>query len=89
MISTPSIETLRQNSPAISVVLPVYNAEKYVAFAIESILNQTFTDFEFIIIDDCSIDASWKIIQKYSKQDKRIVALKNDTLVQNNFLKSW
>ena len=45
-----------KNSPKISVIMPNYNAEKYIAKAIESILNQTFTDFEFIIIDDCSTD---------------------------------
>ncbi|EGA9334822.1 glycosyltransferase family 2 protein, partial [Campylobacter jejuni] len=40
--------------PLISVIMPTFNREKYIKFAIESILNQTFTSFEFIIIDDCS-----------------------------------
>jgi len=71
-------EKLKEASPVISVVLPVYNAEKYIAIAIESVLDQTFSDFEFIIVDDCSTDASWEIIQKYSKRDKRIVALRNE-----------
>ena len=44
-------------APMISVVMPVYNAEKYIAEAVDSILNQTYSDFEFIIIDDCSTDA--------------------------------
>ncbi len=64
--------------PRISVIMPVYNTEKYVWEAIDSILNQTFSDFEFIIIDDGSTDTSWKIIQKYAKEDKRIKALKNE-----------
>ena len=62
----------------ISVLTPAYNAEKYIEEAIESILNQTFTDFEFIIIDDCSTDKTWEIIQKYKEKDKRIVAIKNE-----------
>lgn len=66
------------NFPKISVLMPAYNVEKYIGEAIESILNQTFTDFEFIIIDDCSTDKTWDIIQEYSKKDKRIVAVKND-----------
>lgn len=65
------------NPPAISVLLSVYNAEKYVSSAIESILNQTFTDFELVIVDDCSSDSSWDICQKYVKQDNRVVAVRN------------
>lgn len=65
-------------SPKISVLMPNYNCEKYLAESIESILNQSFTDFEFVIVDDCSTDNSWEIIQGYAKQDKRIVAMRND-----------
>jgi len=64
-------------SPTVSVLMPAYNSEKYIAEAIESILNQTFKDFELIVIDDCSKDKTWKIIQKYAKKGKRIVAVKN------------
>lgn len=65
------------SEPMISVVMPVYNREQYLKESIESILNQTFTDFEFIIIDDQSTDSSWQIIQKYADKDSRIVAVKN------------
>jgi glycosyltransferase involved in cell wall biosynthesis len=58
--------------PTISVLMPVYNAEKYLAEAVESILNQTFTDFEFLIVDDGSRDRSLKILQRYAQQDSRI-----------------
>jgi glycosyltransferase involved in cell wall biosynthesis len=66
------------NVPKISVLMPAYNAEKYIGEAIESILNQTFRDFEFIIVDDYSTDRTWEIIQKYAKKDERIVPMKND-----------
>jgi len=66
------------NNPKISVVMPNYNRGAFLPEAIESILNQTFRDFEFIIIDDGSVDNSWEIIQKYSEKDTRIRAFKND-----------
>jgi glycosyltransferase involved in cell wall biosynthesis len=62
----------------ISVVMPVFNAEKFLAYAIESILNQTYPDFEFIIIDDGSTDDSLEIINKYEKQDDRIKVIINN-----------
>ena len=52
--------------------MPVYNTEKYVAEAVESILNQTYQKFEFIIIDDGSTDRSVKILKRYEIQDPRI-----------------
>lgn len=65
-------------SPKISVVMPVYNAQAYLQEAIESILNQTFTYFEIIIVDGSSTDKSYEIIQKYAKADIRIVAIKTE-----------
>lgn len=58
--------------PAISVIMPVYNAEVFVAEAIESVLAQTYRDFEFIIINDGSTDGSLAIIQQYADKDQRI-----------------
>lgn len=65
------------HSPAVSVVLPVYNAERYVAQSIESVLSQTFTDFELLIGDDCSSDRSLDIINHYAAQDARIRVIQN------------
>lgn len=56
------------HTPLLSVVMPVYNAENYLVAAINSVLKQTFRDFEFIIVDDASTDSSWKIIQRYAKR---------------------
>lgn len=64
--------------PTISVVMPCYNRQEYVVDAIESILNQTYTNFEFIIIDDCSTDNTYEIVKKYAEIDKRIIALQNE-----------
>ncbi len=58
--------------PLVSVIMPVYNGENYLAEAIESILGQTFTDFEFIIVDDGSQDGSGDILRDYQKRDARI-----------------
>lgn len=62
--------------PNISVVMSVYNGKKYLRKAIDSILNQTYTDFEFIIINDCSTDKTNEILQSY--HDKRIKIINNE-----------
>jgi len=64
------------DNPLVSVILSVYNGEKYLAEAIESILNQTYINFEFIIIDDGSTDKSLEIIASYD--DKRIVLVSRE-----------
>ena len=78
-------------TPLVSVLMPVYNVERYLKEAIESVLHQTMTQFEFIIIDDGSSDSSKKIIAEYEKKDCRIkffsrqnrgiVATRNELLV--------
>lgn len=58
--------------PKISVIVPVYNVEQYLPRCIDSILSQTFTDFELLLIDDGSLDDSGKICDKYEKEDNRV-----------------
>ena len=68
----------KENSVMVSVIMSVYNAEKYLDLAIESILNQSFRDFEFIIIEDCSTDGSLKILEDYAEKDPRIKLIKKE-----------
>lgn len=64
--------------PLVSVVMSVYNAEEYLAEAIDSILKQEFTDFEFIIINDGSTDNSFSIIDEFKSLDKRIIFISRE-----------
>lgn len=64
--------------PKVSIIMPFYNVEQYIEKCITSILNQSFTDFELICIDDGSIDDSIKIVEKYSKIDNRIKIIKQE-----------
>ena len=59
--------------PIISIIVPVYNVEKYLKRCIESILNQTFKNFELLLLDDGSTDSSGSICDKYAKKDNRII----------------
>lgn len=59
-------------APTISVALTVYNSDRYLSRCLDSILNQTFADFEFLIIDDGSTDQSLRILRDYATQDPRI-----------------
>lgn len=62
-------------APLVSVITAVYNGERYLAEAIESVLNQTFRNFEYLLLDDGSTDASSAILKRYAGQDRRIVLM--------------
>jgi glycosyltransferase involved in cell wall biosynthesis len=62
------------SQPKVSVLMPVYNGELYLCEAIDSILNQTFSDFELIIVDDCSKDGSVELIKTYTDSRIRLIA---------------
>ena len=59
-------------SPILAIIVPVYNVEKYLRECIDSILNQTFTDFSLILVDDGSTDMSGSICDDYATHDNRI-----------------
>ncbi len=63
---------MNTKTPKVSVVMPVYNAGSFLVPAITSILNQTYTNIELIIVDDASTDGSSSILKKYAKSDKRV-----------------
>jgi len=64
--------------PKISIIVPVYNAEKYLRQALDSVVNQTLKDIEIICVDDCSTDGSFDILQEYASKDERFVVLKQE-----------
>lgn len=68
-----------EKEPLISVVMSCYNSARTLNRAINSILNQTFTTFEFIIVDDGSTDKTKELLQQYSSSDQRIILLRNNT----------
>ncbi len=73
-------------SPTISVILPVYNGAQYLCEAIDSVLNQTFTDFELFIIDDCSTDNSLALIKKYTDPRIKLIAKPVNTGYVNSLI---
>lgn len=76
----------------VSIIMPAYNCEKYISEAIMSVQQQTYSDWELIIIDDCSIDSTLKIIKNFAVTDNRIKVEKNDknagaAISRNNAIK--
>jgi teichuronic acid biosynthesis glycosyltransferase TuaG len=64
------------NNMLISIVVPLYNYKKYIGYCIQSILNQTYKNFELIVVDDCSLDDSYEKAKKFEKKDSRIKVIK-------------
>lgn len=82
---------MQNNLVKISVIMPVYNVEEYLPKAVESVLNQTLSDFEFFLVDDGSTDNSGKICDKYASIDSRIKVIHQENSgahnARNNALK--
>ena len=69
----------QSTSPAVSIIIPMYNAEEYISECLESVLLQTFQDFEVIVVDDCSTDDSVKLVENYApKFDGRFTLAKTE-----------
>ena len=62
-------------TPFFSIIVPVYNAEAYINKCIDCVINQNFTDYELILINDGSKDNSYDICADYAKKDKRIICI--------------
>lgn len=69
---------MNKEEPLVSILIPVYNREKYIGEAIESAIDQTYKNIEVIIVDNCSTDNTWKILQEYHKKDERIHIFQNE-----------
>ena len=70
------------NSDLISIVVPVYNTEKYLPKCLDSLLGQTYKNLEIICINDGSTDGSLQILEDYAKQDNRIIVLSQENAKQ-------
>lgn len=64
--------------PKISIILPVYNGSKYICESLDSIVNQTYEDWELIIVNDCSTDNTLSVVEEYMLRDERIKVITND-----------
>jgi len=76
-----------ESQPLVSVVTPVYNGEKYLAQCIESVVAQTYENWEYVIVNNCSTDGSLEIIQRYAGQDPRIRICNNDEFLSQ--MQNW
>ncbi len=77
----------KQKQPLVSIVTPVYNTEKYISECIESVINQTYENWEYIIINNCSTDASLQIAKDYEAKNDRIRILNNKKIL--DLMQNW
>lgn len=73
------MEINQEIQPLVTVITPLYNAEKYIAETIESVINQSYQNWEMIIVDDCSTDNSREIVKEYEKKDRRIRLIESES----------
>lgn len=69
---------MNNKAPVFSIIIPVYKVEKYINDCMDSVVNQSFKDFEALVVDDCGGDNSIKIVEEYAKKDKRIKILRHE-----------
>ena len=68
-----------KEQPLISVIVPVYKVEKYLPACLDSLLAQTYQNFELLLVDDGSPDKCWEILQQYAAQDARVCIFRKET----------
>lgn len=74
------------NEPLVSIITPVYNAERFLSDTIKSVQNQTYKNWEILLIDDCSKDNSAQIIKEFQKYDNRIKYIKLKKILVHQYL---
>ena len=78
-----------EKNPKVSIIVPVYNVEKFLAECLDSILSQSFEDFEVLLVNDASKDSSREICERYLRQDKRIRVLDNETNLGQSMARNY
>jgi len=73
------ISSVVADMPKVSILIPVYNREKFISECIQSALDQTFADFEVVVVDNASDDGTWQICQQFAAKDPRVRIFQNDT----------
>lgn len=73
------VPEIKRSAVKISVVIPVYNAEKYLQQCLDSVLSQNVNEIEVICVNDCSTDSSLKILEEYKEKDSRIIVINNES----------
>ena len=71
-------DTVAEKGPCISVIVPAYNVERFLAQCLDSILEQTFRDFEIVVVNDCSLDGSGRLAAQYAAKDARIRVIEKE-----------
>ena len=74
------------SKPMVSMIIPVFNAEKYVQNAIECVINQTYSNWELILVDNCSEDSTVDICKSWKKKDSRIKVISQSRKYTNSIL---
>ena len=69
---------MKANNVAVSVVIPMYNAEKYIAETLKSVFKQTYKNFEVVVVNDCSKDKSKEIVEKFQKEHDNLILINNE-----------
>lgn len=81
------MKSSHSQEPLVSILTPVYNTEKYIRECIESVLQQTYSNWEYVIVNNCSTDGTLEIAEEYAKKDPRIRIHNNDTFL--NQMQNW